>query len=151
MKCRSCYKFIEDWRDAKRKGYTPVRMNCGFYPYAHRARPGIEGECTEGRVRVPIDGDDEICRYWKPRLIWNMQVWWEWQVRAPLVRWFERHIRVPLGGLRKPMTLKWTDNSDCLSMEKESEPICPYCGNAPCSIEQCMFCGQRFIVEEIKK
>ena len=146
MKCGSCFRFVEDWRDAKHKGFIPVHVDQGLRLYARKPRPGIEAKCLV-YPHAGIDADDKACPAWKHRIVWNMQVWWDWQLKAPLIRWFEHHIRVPLGGLRKPMPLRWTESYDCQTDSPIPEPVCPYCGDMPYSTEQCMFCGQRFVLE----
>ena len=61
---------------------------------------------------------------------------------------YKRHyVRCPIGGLRKPVPLRWKDSYDgCRDVIiKDSEPQCPHCGEMPYSYEQCVFCGQRFV------
>lgn len=145
MKCGSCFRFMEDWRDAKRKGFISVHVDQRLRLYSRKPRSGIETGCI-AKPKAYIVANDTACHMWKHRLVWNMQVWWAWQFKAPLIWWFDRHIRVLLGGLRKPMPLKWTESYDCHIDSLIPEPVCPYCGDMPYSTEQCVFCGQRFII-----
>ncbi len=146
MKCGNCFRFRENWRDAKRKGYIPQGLN-GIRLYSCKPRSGIETKCI-AYPKKNIDANCTACHMWKHRLVWNTQIWWDLRFKALIRRWFERHIRVPLGGLRKPMPLRWTEIYDCHTDSLVPEPVCPYCGDMPYNTEQCVFCGQRFISEE---
>ena len=60
-------------------------------------------------------------------------VWW-----YRLRHWFV----APFGWLRKPRPLIWERFK-----EGGGIPICPNCGEIPCSTKACYFCGQRFTKE----
>lgn len=138
-KCGNCFRCIEDWKDAKKKGFQPQgnMMN-----YSQKPRAGIDVVCTNADTTGEVTAGREACRYWEHRLIWNFKIWWKWGFTYSIKRWFEAHIRVPLGGLRKPVPLGWQDGYG------GKEPVCPHCGEMPYSYEQCVFCGQRFKTRE---
>jgi len=57
-------------------------------------------------------------------------------------RFFIDKFVMPIGKKRKPIKLEWEN-----SYRNSIIPICPHCKEMPYSIEQCQFCGQRFIKE----
>lgn len=148
-KCKSCFRFTEDWRDARQKGLEEIYD--GFGSYAKKPRAGIKLKCVGGQVP---DGKElypkmQACEYHYYRWLWNLKIWWDWHFKQTLWDWYRKHIRVPIGGLRKPIPLKWISSYDGMADKiiPFGEPECPYCKKMPYSYEQCVFCGQRFIQE----
>ena len=142
-KCKSCFRYIEDWRDAKAKGLKE-RDRLGYKP-----RNGVTAKCLSVHKDEPVSASDKGCKYHKYRWSWNLEMWWS-SVSYKFGRWVCEHIICPIGGLRKPVPLEWVDSFNRITDEiiKKGEPKCPHCGEMPYSIEQCVFCGQRFIQED---
>jgi hypothetical protein len=84
--------------------------------------------------------------------MWNIRTWWEWHFKDVAITLIRKYIYVPIGGLRKPVQLKWKDTFDGIAdrMIPNGEPECPHCGNMPYSLSQCVFCGQRFFHDETR-
>lgn len=150
MRCGSCFRFTEDARDARAKGLR-CRGN-PFYPInpAKKPRKGVKCLCMAISVKDPVTAQSKACKHWKHRAVWNAQIIWHWCVVARADEWWRVHVRVPLGGLRKPLPLKWVPHYDCQTdtYVPAGEPECPHCGEMPYSTERCVFCGQRFTQEE---
>lgn len=146
--CGSCFRYCEDWRDAEAKGYKRVNhYSCG--EYHRKPRVGIKPHA----IGVSCPDDNEIrsdlpaCKYHEYRWLWNLKTWWEWHFKSAIRYLCRQYIRVPIGGLRKPVPLEWTDMFDGMAdrIIPNGEPVCPHCGEMPYSYEQCAFCGQRFL------
>lgn len=146
--CSSCFRYCENWRDAEAKGMRPVHYY-GLGEYHHKPRLGVKvraigAGCPDD---TEIRPDYPACEHHEYRWRWNLKTWWEWRFKAAAVSWFRRHIRVPIGGLCKPVSIKWQDSFDGMAdrIIPNGEPVCPRCGEMPYSYEQCVFCGQRFL------
>lgn len=89
----------------------------------------------------------KACAWWTPRWYWNLTQTWRFISYHAARLWMER-VRIPIGGLRKPVYVRWVDAIGPLGeIIPHGEPECPYCGEMPYSLRQCCFCGQRFIYE----
>lgn len=149
-KCGTCFRYCENWRDAKAKGLSLKSM--GLLEYHYKPRPGVK-PCAIG---VSCPNDDEIrydhpaCKDHEYRWVWNIRTWWNWHFKEWIIVVYRKTIRVPLGRLRKPVPLKWTTYFDGMAdrIIPEGEPVCPHCGEMPYSFERCVFCGQRFVPVE---
>ncbi len=146
MKCKSCFRCQEDWRDAKAKGLKPQRPK----PlYSAKPRPGIKLHCTGVMVEREITPNAKACKNWEHRAAWNTKLRMR-EIKSRARRIIDICIRVPIGGLRKPIRLMWNDVCDGATDKiiRNAEPKCPHCGEMPYSTVQCVFCGQRFIQDE---
>lgn len=149
--CSSCFRYCENWRDAKAKGMRPVYYH-GFAEYFYRPRPGVKLHA----LGINCPDDDALhpayiaCEYHEYRWIKNLKTWWEWHFKQSARGWYRKFIRVPIGGLRKPVPLEWRDSFDGMAdrIIPNGEPICPRCGEMPYNYAQCAFCGQRFIPDD---
>lgn len=151
--CGSCFRYCENCWDAKAKGLKPLRQG-GFDEYFRRPRLGVMPSaigltCPRGAALRP---DRPSCEHHQYRWARNIGIWWEWHFKYGVTRWFSKYIRVPLGSLRKPLSLVWEPSFDGIAdcIIPNGEPRCPYCGEMPYSREQCVFCGQRFLPDESK-
>jgi len=149
-KCKSCFRYIENWRDARAKGLN--ERHGGFGEYSMKPRKGILPHCCGGQIK---DGDKlypehKACEYHQYRWTWNLGVWWKWHFRQFARERYCRYVRVPIGRLRKPVPLNWVSSYDGMvdKIIPLGQPECPYCKEMPYSYEQCIFCGQRFILDE---
>lgn len=131
-KCRTCFRYTENEDDAKAKGITPIYC-VGYKRYFRKPRPGVRTRCMKKNYHEAIDGNARACKYHKYRWSRNLESWWIWTVKYETRRWYERNIRVPIGGKRPPVPLEFG--------------FCPHCGEMPYSDKQCVFCGQRFTDE----
>ena len=143
--CGNCFRFIENWRDAKEKGYN--ERITGFAQYNFKPRKGIKPHCSCGGVKNELHAKHEPCEYHQYRWSWNLHIWYQWRFKHEIRNAFRRFIKVPLGGLRKPLQIGWRDYYNGMSDTtiEGGEPLCPRCGEMPYSYGQCVFCGQRFI------
>lgn len=150
MRCGSCFRFREDTRDARAKGLEPQGNPLLRYDIARKPRQGVKCVCMAMTVRDSVTAQSKACRHWEHRAVWNAGTIW-WYIAAKVKEWWRIHIRVPLGGLRKPLPLKWVTsyNLQTDTCEPAGEPECPHCGEMPYSTERCVFCGQRFTQEDI--
>ncbi len=148
-KCKSCFRYIEDWRDAKAKGLKAREQN-SLADISYKPRKGVSAKCLSIHKDEPVSANDKGCKYHKYRWSWNLEMWWKWSVSYKFGRWICEHIICPIGGLRKPVPLEWIDSFNGMTDEiiKNGEPKCPRCGEMPYSTYQCVFCGQRFIHDE---
>ena len=49
-------------------------------------------------------------------------------------------------GKKEPLLIQWeNDCAGCIA------PLCPSCGNMPYSYQRCVFCGQKFIQDDLAK
>ena len=147
-KCKSCFRFTEDWRDAKEKGLKP--RGTQYNDFCRKPRKGVKTHCWSAHKKEPPKPNDRGCEYHQFRWSWNLEQWWQWHFKYGLKRLFCKYVRCPIGGLRKPVPLSWKDSYDgCRDVIiKDSDPVCPHCGEMPYSYEQCVFCGQRFVQDE---
>lgn len=142
MKCGSCFRCTEDWRDVKAKGLNEqyTKPLCSAKP-----RKGVKVRCTDACMKKEITPNSKACKNWEHRAVWNFKLWFrDFKSVA------KRRIRVPFGRLRKPVPLLWVDSFDGMRdiIIRGGEPQCPHCGDMPYSLQQCVFCGQRFIQDE---
>lgn len=147
MKCKSCFRCQEDWRDAKSKGLKP---QCKPTPlYSMKPRRGVKVKCTSVSMESEITPDSKACKDWEYRAKWNAKLRMEC-IKSKARRIFDVCIRVPIGRLRKPVRLIWRDTYDGATdrIIRNAEPECPHCGEMPYSTDRCVFCGQRFIQDE---
>lgn len=148
-KCGSCFRFVEDYKDAKAKGYA-MRSDNPFIR-TQKPRKGVKAQCASIRQKGEKHANDKGCKYHQYRWTWNMSITWNFKWKRYLKNCFNKFICVPIGSLRKPIPLKWEDSYDELTGEiikKEVIPSCPHCGELPYSYQQCVFCGQRFMQDE---
>jgi len=148
--CGSCFRYCENWRDAREKCLKERYTGCGDYYY--KPRKGIKPHCICGGFPgEEIYEKHKPCKYHKYRWMWNLKTWWSWHFKQRLAELYRRYIRVPIGGRRKPVPLQWTDyyNGMADKIIKNGEPVCPHCKEMPYSYEQCVFCGQRFTREDM--
>ncbi len=145
MKCGSCFRCVEDWKDAKAKGLKPQ----GHLPlYSVKPRRGVKVKCI-GAVRSEITPNSKACKDWEHRAVWNAKLRIE-SIKSRARRIVDVCIRVPIGRLRKPVRLIWRDTYDGATdrIIRNAEPECPHCGEMPHNTKRCVFCGQRFIQDE---
>ncbi len=148
-KCKSCFRYVENWRDARAKGLKE-RESSVLADYSYKPRKGIKVMCMRAyKVEVP-GANDKGCEFHEYRWLWNLKTWWERSFKYRLRRLLCDYIICPIGGLRKPVPLEWEDSFDGMrdKIIPNGEPICPHCGEMPYSTEQCVFCGQRFIKDK---
>jgi len=145
-KCSNCYRCVEDWRDAKAKGYPLI--NSGIFNYSKKPRKGIKRRGIGMSCPDEISDSMAACEYYETRLNHNMKLWIE-KTKQSCKWWFRDVVIVPLGKLRKPLPIKWVVRFDSYTNRiiPNGEPECPRCGEMPYSNEQCVFCGQRFSPE----
>lgn len=148
-KCKSCFRFTEDRKDAKAKGLKP-RDTLGCGDFHRKPRKGVKVYCMSVHKKEVPKANDCGCKFHQYRWTWNLGIWWRWHFKYRLDRLFCKYIRCPIGGLRKPVPLLWVDSYDGMRdiIVKNSEPQCPHCGEMPYSYERCKFCGQRFVQDE---
>lgn len=146
-KCSNCYRCEEDWRDAKAKGYSVI--SSGFLNYSKKPRKGIKRRGIGMSCPDEITDSMSACEYHETRLKHNLKLWMK-TTKQTCQGWWRVFVLVPLGGLRKPLPIKWVDQFDGCKNQiiPEGQPECPRCGEMPYSNEQCVFCGQRFSPEK---
>lgn len=146
MKCKSCFRCIEDWRDARAKG---LKSQHSKPLYSKKPRRGVKVKCTNIRMEQEITPNSKACHNWGHRAVWNAKLRIG-EIKSRAGRIFDVFIRAPIGTLRKPARLIWGDDYDSLTDKiiRNAVPICPHCGEMPYSTRQCVFCGQRFIQDE---
>ncbi|MFW5649304.1 MAG: hypothetical protein ACOCG5_09460 [Candidatus Alkaliphilus sp. MAG34] len=125
-KCKSCFRFAENWRDAEEKGIAPVRYAV-FREYYRLPREGIRTRCLMNDFKKEIPSNQKACKYHDYRWKMNIKKWYQWRFKA----WYRDNVKVRIGGLRKPMHTKEGD--------------CPYCNEILYNPKRCLFCGQRGI------
>lgn len=142
MKCGSCFRCVEDWKDAKAKG---LKGQYRKFLYSVKPRQGVKVRCTDVCVKREITPNSKACKNWEHRVLWNAKLWFE-----DFMSVAKRRIRVPLGRLRKPVPLLWVDTYNGMEDKiiHNGAPECPHCGEMPYSTKRCVFCGQRFIQDE---
>ena len=147
MKCGSCFRCKEDWRDAKAKGLKP--QSSPMLLYSLKPRRGVKVFCSDVSIENEITTTSKACKNWELRARWNAKLRME-EIKSRSRRIFEVCVRVPIGRLRKPMRLIWRDTYDGAAdrIIRNAQPECPYCGEMPYSTKRCVFCGQRFIQDE---
>lgn len=143
-KCDSCFRYIENSKDAKQKGLKPRHNGIADYYFKPRkeVRPhGMGYSCPE-----EIKANHPACESHEYRWITNIKTWYTFRFKWSIQEWLRVKVKVPLGGLRKPIPLEWKDHFDGRTdtIIKNGEPLCPRCKEMPYSTEQCVFCGQRF-------
>lgn len=146
MKCGSCFRCTEDWKDARAKGLKP---QCKKPLYSAKPRDGVKVHCTGAYMESEITPNSRACRNWKHRAVWNAHLRLE-DIKHNARRLFDICVRVPIGRLRKPVRLVWVDDYDVStdSIIHNAIPECPHCGEMPYSTKRCVFCGQRFIQDD---
>lgn len=125
-KCKSCFRFTENWRDAIEKGVQPVRYT-DFHEYYKLPRKGIRTRCLMNDFKEEIPSNQKACEYHDYRWKMNIKKWYRWRFKL----WYRDNVKVKIGGLRKPRHLIDGD--------------CPYCNEIAYNSKRCVFCGQRFI------
>ncbi len=146
MKCGSCFRCEENWRDARAKGLKP---QCTKPLYSAKPRDGVKVLCTDALMKAEITPNSKACKNWKHRAVWNAHLRFG-EIKHNARRIFDICVRVPIGRLRKPVRLIWADDYDGATdrIIHNAVPECPYCGEMPYSTKRCVFCGQRFIQDE---
>ena len=147
-KCGSCFRYCENWRDAIAKGFNERYTGLGDYHY--KPRKGIKPHCCGGQVRNGLHEKHQACEFHEYRWVWNLKTWWSWHFKQRIRELYRKHIRVPIGGMRRPVQLQWTASFDGMTdrIIPNGEPVCPHCKEMPYSYEQCVFCGQKFLPDE---
>lgn len=142
MKCGSCFRCTEDWKDVKAKGLKP---QCTKPLRSVKPRDGVKVHCTDAMMKAEITPNSRACKNWEHRAVWNFKL--RFSIFKSVAK---RRIRVPLGRLRKPVRLAWVDELDGVtdSIIRNAIPECPHCGEMPYSTKRCVFCGQRFIQDD---
>lgn len=154
-RCISCFRYCENWSDAKEKGMElrpHDTVMVGNYHY--KPRKGIKAGCISVKnCKKEIRANHTACDAHEYRLVWNIKTWWCWRFVPTILMLYRRYIRVPIGGLRKPVPLEWQDSFDGMAdrVIPDGEPVCPHCGEMPYSEEQCVFCGQRFLPDKSRR
>ena len=136
-KCRSCFRCAE-------KGTYSTLFSMSVKPKKD-AKVRCSSACSP-----EINGNQyhKACEYYEPRWYWNLGQRL-FKARYVLGRWYCENIRMKIGAKREPVPLLWVDGLNAAGeLVPRSEPQCPYCGEMPYSLCQCVFCGQRFIKEE---
>lgn len=148
-KCGNCFRFKEDWADAEAKGLKSRESAFGIID-SRKPRKGVACICTSVHKKDEPHANDKGCKRHQYRWLWNLRHWWRWDFQYTLKRWFDIHIRCPIGRLRKPVPIKWVDSFDYVRNKiiPESEPQCPHCGEMAYRYSECVFCGQRFVQDE---
>lgn len=148
-KCKSCFRYVEDWQDARAKGLNE-REQRSLIDISYKPRKGVAVQCLSVHKKEPVNANDKGCKHHRYRWSWNLEMWWRWSFIDKLDRLIAKYIICPIGGLRKPVSLEWIDSFDGMSDKiiKNGEPKCPYCGEMPYSTKKCVFCGQRFVQDE---
>ncbi|MCX4355910.1 MAG: hypothetical protein OSJ43_06750 [Oscillospiraceae bacterium] len=105
--------------------------------------------CTNLQNDNEITPKSQACKYFKHRTVWNAHLLIG-EIKARARRVFDVCIRAPIGGLRKPVRLVWTDDYNFAtdSIIRNAIPECPHCGEMAYNTKRCVFCGQRFIQDE---
>lgn len=147
-KCGTCFRYCENWRDARAKGLQ--ERHTGVFDYHYKPRKGVKPHCIGGKVREGINEKHPACEYHEYRWFWNFKTWWNWHAKQLVIELYRKHIRVPIGGLRKPVQLNWIPSYDGMADKiiPFGEPECPRCKEMPYSYTQCVFCGQRFLPDD---
>lgn len=150
-KCGSCFRFNEDLRDVKAKGLK-TRECSSLADIYKKPRRGVLTKCVCGEKEAPR-ANDYGCKWHKYRLTWNLEQCWKWSIKYKLELLFFRYIRCPIGSFRKPVSLEWDDEFDGMrdKIIPNAVPKCPHCGEMPYSYQRCVFCGQRFIQDDLAK
>jgi hypothetical protein len=146
--CGSCFRYCESNKDAIVKGYKKIHSN-DLGDYYRKPRPGVKAVAIGYGCprRGTLWRDRPACKHHVYRWKQNIQIWWEWRFKDTVVCLYRRYVRVPIGGLRKPVELEWQDSFDGIAdrIITNGEPVCPHCREMPYSDSQCVFCGQRFL------
>lgn len=144
-KCGSCFRFREDRKDAIKKGLKPRELG----DYEKKPRSEVISRCSYVYGPQNPKATDEGCKFHQYRFTWNIRIFYD-NVKYKIGRIICDYIRRPIGRLRKPMALQWKDSFDgCRDIIiPNSEPVCPHCGIMPYSLDECVFCGQRFIQDD---
>ena len=147
-KCGTCFRYCENWRDARAKGLQ--ERHTGVFDYHYKPRKGVKPHCIGGKVREGINEKHPACEYHEYRWFWNFKTWWNWHAKQLVIELYRKHIRVPIGGLRKPVQLNWIPSYDGMTDKiiPFGEPECPHCKEMPYSYTQCVFCGQKFLPDD---
>ena len=111
--CGSCFRYIEDWRDARAKGLDERHNRHG--DYSRKPREGVKPRCMCGKVEEGMHEKHAPCEYHQFRWTWNFEIWWKWK----LSNWYRVNVRVPIGNKRKPVPLKYTDYFDGMRDRKK--------------------------------
>ena len=145
--CATCFRCIEDWRDAKAKGLDIRHHEINGYRLKPRFGVNTVGMCACFLDREAFRPGAPACAKHIPRWRWNIETWWVWHVTPPIKDWYRRCIRVPIGMLRKPAPLDRQDYFSGIAdlIEPGGLLVCPHCGEVPYSAHHCVFCGQRFL------
>lgn len=135
-KCRNCYRYVEKTKN--------IIRSIGIY--SKKPRKGAEVRGTAVQCHDPMTANSKGCEYYEPRWVNNIKTWWTWHFKRTIGEYWRVFVRVPLGSRRKPVPINWIDRYNGLTdtITSHIEPRCPRCGEMPYSIEQCVFCGQRF-------
>lgn len=146
MKCGSCFRCVEDWKDVKAKG---LKEQLTMPLYSMKPRRGIKVHCTDVSKKCDITPNSKACKDFEHRAVWNAKLRME-GIRSKARRAFDVCFRVPIGRLRKPAYLIWADEYDGMTdrIISNAVPKCPHCGEMAYNTKRCMFCGQRFVQDE---
>ena len=133
--CRSCFRCEEK-----------NTFSGGFWELSKKPKKGMEVKCCSG-CSPDIHGDmnHKACEWYEPRWYWNTRQRFS-KAKYIIGRIWIENVRMKIGALRKPVNLEWVDGLNMFGeLSPQSDPKCPHCGEMPYSLEQCQFCGQRFL------
>ena len=137
-RCGSCFRC----RACGNKGY------CGYMMTSNKPDMSDEVRCYGPGCRKEIGFKTRACEWYEPRWYFNFHIK-AGEKRYKLSRLYCEKFRIPLGGLRKPVPLKWVDGLNSRGeIVRNCDPQCPRCGEMPYSYTQCQFCGQRFTEDD---
>lgn len=87
--CGSCFRYVEDYKDAELKGYDTRYFGC-LYNYSYYPRKWIKTICTcRGYGDASYFKECVACKYHKFRFVWNIQVWLTFR-KSTLRKWYEQ-------------------------------------------------------------
>ena len=70
-KCGTCFRYCENWRDARAKGLQ--ERHTGLFDYHYKPREGVKPHCIGGKVRDGLHEKHPACEYHKYRWLWNFK------------------------------------------------------------------------------
>ena len=142
-KCKSCFRYSENRKDAAAKGLTPRREFGIGYIQCRRPRKGVQTHCCMYHYDLAWDGEKAACEHHEYRVLWNLRNWWYYRIVHTARDIWTMLVRYPLGVLRAPQPISWE-----LSYDGASYPMCPHCGEFLYKFDRCPFCGQRIIKDQ---
>ncbi|MBO6266784.1 MAG: hypothetical protein J6M06_00980 [Synergistaceae bacterium] len=138
--CKSCFRYLENAEDAIAKGLVP-RQEHGFGAYSRAPRSGIKTRCCCHTYTDVCDGNAVGCELHQFRWTWNLGIWWRWHFRYSIDRLWSKYVLCTIGKFRKPLPVEWEASYG------GTAPICPRCKEMIYEATHCVFCGQRFVMD----